>query len=136
VWFNWSCGICWPLIESDNLCRNGFFVVSYLLGPSLTFVLLFFFFLGFQAPPPGKLSPDRDGASDADPDKKGLDSEMDMVGTSDSPIHLIDIVGWSIGNWVLIDILFLHYFCFRPILVWESEFGEERWRKDSQRAGY
>jgi hypothetical protein len=81
VWFNWSCGICWALIESDSLCRNGFFVVSYLLDLFLTFVLLFLF-LGFQAPPPGKQSPDRDGTSDVDPDKKGLDSEMDMVGSS------------------------------------------------------
>jgi len=31
-----------------------------------------------MAPPPGKLSPDRDGASDPDADKKGLDSEMDV----------------------------------------------------------
>ncbi|KAL5201356.1 hypothetical protein ABZP36_035710 [Zizania latifolia] len=30
-------------------------------------------------PPPGTLSPDRDGASDLDADKKGLDSETDMV---------------------------------------------------------
>uniref|UniRef100_A0A453B8L5 Protein TIME FOR COFFEE n=6 Tax=Aegilops tauschii subsp. strangulata TaxID=200361 RepID=A0A453B8L5_AEGTS len=31
-----------------------------------------------MAPPPGKLSPDRDGSSDPDADKKGLDSEMDV----------------------------------------------------------
>ncbi|KAG8099618.1 hypothetical protein GUJ93_ZPchr0013g35808 [Zizania palustris] len=30
-------------------------------------------------PPPGKLSPDRDGSSDPDAGKKGLDSETDMV---------------------------------------------------------
>ncbi|OEL35737.1 hypothetical protein BAE44_0003244 [Dichanthelium oligosanthes] len=36
-----------------------------------------------EAPPPGKLSPDRDGSSDPD-DKKGLDSEMDMLGRGNS----------------------------------------------------
>ncbi|TVU38340.1 hypothetical protein EJB05_11703 [Eragrostis curvula] len=37
-----------------------------------------------KAPPPGKLSPDRDGASDPDADKKGLDSEIDMLGRANS----------------------------------------------------
>ncbi|KAL5197350.1 hypothetical protein ABZP36_000862 [Zizania latifolia] len=37
------------------------------------------FCIDLMAPPPGKLSPDRDGASDPDVDKKGLDSETDMV---------------------------------------------------------
>ncbi|KAG2637832.1 hypothetical protein PVAP13_2NG547500 [Panicum virgatum] len=37
-----------------------------------------------MAPPPGKLSPDRDGFSDPDADKKGLDSEMDMLGRGNS----------------------------------------------------
>jgi hypothetical protein len=38
----------------------------------------------FQAPPPGKLSPDRDGSSDPDADKKGLDCEIDMLGRGNS----------------------------------------------------
>lgn len=38
------------------------------------------FCIDLMAPPPGKLSPDRDGSSDPDADKKGLDSEMDMLG--------------------------------------------------------
>ncbi|XP_040381937.1 protein TIME FOR COFFEE isoform X2 [Oryza brachyantha] len=42
------------------------------------------FCIDLMAPPPGKLSPDRDGASDPDVDKKGLDSEMDMVGRGNS----------------------------------------------------
>uniref|UniRef100_A0A453B8M5 Protein TIME FOR COFFEE n=1 Tax=Aegilops tauschii subsp. strangulata TaxID=200361 RepID=A0A453B8M5_AEGTS len=36
------------------------------------------FCIDLMAPPPGKLSPDRDGSSDPDADKKGLDSEMDV----------------------------------------------------------
>uniref|UniRef100_A0A0D9X0K6 Protein TIME FOR COFFEE n=1 Tax=Leersia perrieri TaxID=77586 RepID=A0A0D9X0K6_9ORYZ len=42
------------------------------------------FCIDLMAPPPGKLSPDRDGASDPDVDKKGLDSGMDMVGRGNS----------------------------------------------------
>ncbi|KAF0905931.1 hypothetical protein E2562_008955 [Oryza meyeriana var. granulata] len=42
------------------------------------------FCIDLMAPPPGKLSPDRDGASDPDVDKKGLDSEMDMSGRGNS----------------------------------------------------
>ncbi|XP_062186612.1 protein TIME FOR COFFEE-like [Phragmites australis] len=42
------------------------------------------FCIDLMAPPPGKLSPDRDGASDPDADKKGLDSEMDMLGRGNS----------------------------------------------------
>ncbi|WVZ66417.1 hypothetical protein U9M48_015636 [Paspalum notatum var. saurae] len=38
------------------------------------------FCIDLMAPPPGKLSPDRDGFSDPDADKKGLDSQMDMLG--------------------------------------------------------
>ncbi|KAJ1291519.1 hypothetical protein BS78_02G321400 [Paspalum vaginatum] len=38
------------------------------------------FCIDLMAPPPGKLSPDRDGSSDPDADKKGLDSQMDMLG--------------------------------------------------------
>lgn len=79
VWLNWSCGICWAMIESDNFCRNCCLVFSPLFlsffAPFLTSFVFNFFW--FQAPP-GK-SPDRDGASDPDVDKKGLDSEMDMV---------------------------------------------------------
>jgi hypothetical protein len=84
---------------------NGCLCFSYLLDPFLTF--FFLFFLGFQALPPGKLSPDRDGASDPDADKKGLDSEMDMVSNSDSPILLIAVVSRSIGYWVLIHTFLL-----------------------------
>ena len=68
--------------ESDNFCRNCFLVLCYLLAPFSDF---FFpassIYFWFQAPPPGKLSPDRDGSSDPDADKKRLDSEMDMVST-------------------------------------------------------
>ncbi|XP_062189087.1 protein TIME FOR COFFEE-like isoform X2 [Phragmites australis] len=42
------------------------------------------FCIDLMAPPPGKLSPDRDCASDPDMDKKGLDSEMDMLGRGNS----------------------------------------------------
>ncbi|KAL6657754.1 hypothetical protein ACP70R_005534 [Stipagrostis hirtigluma subsp. patula] len=42
------------------------------------------FCIDLMAPPPGKLSPDRDGASDPDTDKKALDSEMDMAGRANS----------------------------------------------------
>ncbi|KAL5199175.1 hypothetical protein ABZP36_002687 [Zizania latifolia] len=42
------------------------------------------FCIDLMAPPPGKQSPDRDGASDAEADKKGLDSEIDMVGRGNS----------------------------------------------------
>nr|CAB3458375.1 unnamed protein product [Digitaria exilis] len=42
------------------------------------------FCIDLMAPPPGKLSPDRDGSSDPDADKKGLDSEMDMLGRGNS----------------------------------------------------
>ncbi|KAF2923513.1 hypothetical protein DAI22_07g197800 [Oryza sativa Japonica Group] len=41
------------------------------------------FCIDLMAPPPGK-SPDRDGASDPDVDKKGLDSEMDMAARGNS----------------------------------------------------
>jgi hypothetical protein len=91
------------------------FFLSYLLDPFLTFFLLFF--LGFQVPPPGKLSPDRDVASDPDADKKGLDSDMGMVSNSDSPILLIAVVSRSIGYWVLIHTFLL---LFPHSIVWES----------------
>ncbi|CAL5072062.1 unnamed protein product [Urochloa decumbens] len=42
------------------------------------------FCIDLMAPPPGKLSPDRDGSSDPDADKKGLDSEIDMLGRGNS----------------------------------------------------
>lgn len=42
------------------------------------------FCIDLMAPPPGKLSPDRDGSSDPDADKKGLDSEMDVAGRGNS----------------------------------------------------
>ncbi|KAG2646293.1 hypothetical protein PVAP13_2KG499800 [Panicum virgatum] len=42
------------------------------------------FCIDLMAPPPGKLSPDRDGSSDPDADKKRLDSEMDMLGRGNS----------------------------------------------------
>jgi hypothetical protein len=59
-----------------------FLPFSYLFfAPFLTSFVFNFFW--FQAPPPGK-SPDRDGASDPDVDKKGLDSEMDMAARGNS----------------------------------------------------
>jgi hypothetical protein len=42
------------------------------------------FCIDLMAPPPGKLSPDRDGSSDPDADKKGLDCEIDMLGRGNS----------------------------------------------------
>ncbi|KAM0913905.1 hypothetical protein ACQ4PT_011854 [Festuca glaucescens] len=42
------------------------------------------FCIDLMAPPPGKLSPDRDGSSDPDADKKGLDSEMDVASRGNS----------------------------------------------------
>ncbi|XP_008651818.1 uncharacterized protein [Zea mays] len=42
------------------------------------------FSIDLMAPPPGKLSDDIDGSSDPDADKKGLDSEMDMLGRGNS----------------------------------------------------
>jgi len=42
------------------------------------------FSIDLMAPPPGKLSDDIDASSDPDADKKGLDSEMDMLGRGNS----------------------------------------------------
>lgn len=97
------------------------FVIFCLLF--LTFFCLIFLFFWFQAPPPGKLSDDIDGSSDLDADKKGLDSEMDMVRTSVAPILLIGIISWSIGYWILID-LFLLFFGFH--FSWGEEIRKRR----------